>query len=170
MTPTQAVLHCTALHPRPLNNTPCCTGEAVPLHAGAHPPRPPRALHLEAACHRGELHADDQHPTARASAPAASPARNLSSRPTRLVPSSPHQQRRLTLLARLWTRRPERLLQRRLQLQRPKNLGRAAAARLASACCHCCRRPCVVAQSPSRFRLGLRSGNHPTTPLHALIR
>lgn len=89
--------HCTALHPRPLNNTPCCTGEAVPLHAGAHPPRPPRALHLEAACHRGELHADDQHPTARASAPAASPARNLSSRPTRLVPSSPHHQRRLTL-------------------------------------------------------------------------
>jgi hypothetical protein len=78
-----------------MNNTPCCTGEAIPLHAGAHSPRPPRALHLEAPCYRGELHVDGQHPTSRASTPAP-PSRKLS-RPTRLVPSSPHQQRRLTL-------------------------------------------------------------------------
>ena len=78
-----------------LNNTPCCTGEAVSLHAGAHSPRPPRALHIEAPCHRRELHVDGQHPTPRAPTP-ATPSRKLS-RPTRLVPSSPHHQRRLTL-------------------------------------------------------------------------
>lgn len=78
-----------------MNNTPCCTGEAVPLHAGAHPPRPPRALHLEASCYRGELHVDGQHPSTGASAPASS-THTLSNRPTRSVPSSPHQQRRLT--------------------------------------------------------------------------
>ncbi|KAB8532549.1 hypothetical protein FH972_025494 [Carpinus fangiana] len=38
-------------------------GEAIPLHAGAHPPRPPRALHLEAARHRGKLSAHDKHPS-----------------------------------------------------------------------------------------------------------
>jgi len=78
-----------------MNNTPCCTGEAVSLYAGAHSPCPPRALHLEAPCYRGKLHVDGQHPTTRASAP-ASPTHELSSRPTRLVPLSPHQQRRLT--------------------------------------------------------------------------
>lgn len=67
-------------------------GETLSLHARAHPARPPRALHLKAPSHRGELHADGQHPaTAHTTAPAA-PHNNW----PRLVPMSTQRSRGLT--------------------------------------------------------------------------
>jgi hypothetical protein len=84
-----------------------CTGKAVSLHAGAYPSRPSRALHLQAPCHRRELHADDQYPSLRTTSSTAPPKHFR--RPTRLVPKSlQHQQRRLTR-SRLWGR-SQRLL------------------------------------------------------------
>jgi hypothetical protein len=44
------------------------TGETVSLHAGAHPPRPSRTLHPQAASDRGELFADGQYASSRTTA------------------------------------------------------------------------------------------------------
>jgi hypothetical protein len=44
------------------------TGETVSFHAGAHPPRPSRTLHRQAAGYRGELLADGQYASSRTAA------------------------------------------------------------------------------------------------------
>ncbi|KAL5380761.1 hypothetical protein DPSP01_007562 [Paraphaeosphaeria sporulosa] len=59
-------------------------GKTIPLHARAHPPRAPGALHLEAPRYRGELHADGQHPATTDTAAAAPSHHNW----PRLVPTS----------------------------------------------------------------------------------
>lgn len=46
-------------------------GEALPLHAGAHPPRSSHLLHPKASRHRGELLPHGQHPVGRPSAASA---------------------------------------------------------------------------------------------------
>lgn len=49
-------------HPRDIVVTMhASTGEALPLHARAHPPCPPRVLHPQAACHERELRAYDNN-------------------------------------------------------------------------------------------------------------
>jgi hypothetical protein len=114
-----------------------CTGKAISLHAGAHPPRTSRALHLEASGNRGELHADDQH--AAAGTTPTSPTQQLS-RTTRLVPTPLQQHWGLTQLASVCGKRLQCLRRGRLHHERASRHGRGC--------------PGLVTQLPRRVRLG----------------
>lgn len=98
------------------------TGQAVPLHNGAYPTSPPRALHFEASRHRGELPAHGEHTTARASSSSttAAPGAYLSTA-SESVPAAPLKCVADTAYS-VW-RGHAPLLRRRPQLEYPTDIG-----------------------------------------------
>jgi hypothetical protein len=154
-------------------NTPC-VGEAFSLHAGAHPPCPSGALHIQTTSDRGklvhdqqtlsepvadsasapvgELHAHGQHTTARTPSTSTSTSNDFSSSPD----------------VRLWRKRTQLLLRDRLRYQFSSHTRRDAST-VALTRCNCCSCPGLVTQPSCRVRLGLRSGMHPRCSFPAQV-